>query len=424
MSRGLAASRWVGVVTVLLSVAACIGVGFTAPVKVQMIEFARVDEAEWQRAVAERFNASQKDISIELISLAGSTVHTKPLTMIAAGAPPDISYNDPYRIIEWTHQGLVQDLTPYLARDRKAFAEFFDPLLDLYTVKGGKFGIPIDLQVQGFFYREDFFDEAGVAYPREGMTWDDIARISPRLVVQNNEGVISRYAIRFPQFWHWWSIFWHYGASFFDNEWDPQRFVGDSTQMREGLEYLRSMIHDKRVMSPRTMSGATAVNLVVNGQVAMAIGNSLYMQEMVRLGHERPWNVTRLPYGPAGNNMAWFNSLGWFIISTADHPQEAWEVIKYFSSEASMRLSVEMRGTLVPHRRVSQTVWMQQWEYPKDRRVFLDAIGTARGLPAVFGEGINAIVAGVNAVVDGQKPIPQVIADWQVQLNTWLKDRR
>jgi multiple sugar transport system substrate-binding protein len=280
------------------------------------------------------------------------------------------------------------------------------------------------LQVQGFFYREDFFDEAGLGYPREGMTWDDIARISPHLVKQNNEGVISRYAMRFPQFWHWWSILWHHGASFFDNEWDPQRFVGDSTEMRQGLEYLRSMIHDKRVMAPRTMSGATAVNLVVNGQVAMAIGNSLYMQEMVRLGHERPWNVARLPYGPAGNNVAWFNSLGWFIVSTAPHPQEAWEVIKYFSSEASMRLSVEMRGTLVPHRRVSQTVWMQQWEYPKDRRVFLDAIGTARGLPAVFGDGINAIVAGVNAVADGQKPIPQVIGDWQVQLNAWLKDGR
>ena len=134
--------------------------------------------------------------------------------------------------------------------------------------------------------------------------------------------------------------------------------------------------------------------------------------------------MARLPYGPAGNNIAWFNSLGWFIISTANHPDEAWEVIKYFSSEASMRLCVEMRGTMVPHRRVSQTVWMQQWEYPKNRRVFLDAIGTARGLPAVYGEGIQAIVDGVNAIADGRKPIPQVIADWDVQLNNWLKDPR
>ncbi len=406
---------------VLMMVIGCVCAA--APVKVYMIEFARTDEAEWQRAVVECFHASQDDIQIELISLAGSSVSTKPLTMIAAGADLDISYHDPYKIIEWTHQGLTTDLNPYLARDRQAFAEFFEPLLNLYAVKGGRYGIPIDLQVQAFFYREDFFDEAGVPYPREGMTWDDIARISPHLVVQSTDGVISRYAIRFPQFWHWWSILWHHGAAFFDDEINPNRFVGDSLEMRQGLEYLRSMIHDRRVMSPRTMSGDTATNLVINGQVAMAIGNSLYMQQMVRLGHERPWNVTRLPYGPAGNNVAWFNSLGWFITSVAPQPQAAWEVIKYFSSEASMRLSVEMRGTLVPHRRVSQTVWMQQWEYPKDRRVFLDAIGTARGLPAVYGTGIDSIVNGVNAVADGAKPIEQVIADWQVQLNAWLRDR-
>ena len=424
MSRKQNALRCMGFVSVLSLVILCLGVGLAAPVTVQMIEFARVDEAEWQRAVVERFNASRKDIQIELISLAGSNVHTKPLTMIAAGAPPDISYNDPYRIIEWTHQGLVMDITPYLNRDRAAFSEFFGPLLDLYKVNDGRYGIPIDLQVQGFFYREDFFDEAGVPYPREGMTWDDIARISPRLVVQSGDGVITRWAIRFPQFWHWWSILWHHGAAFFDDEWSPKRFVGDSTELRAGLEYIRSMNHDRQVMSPRTISGTTAPNLVVTGSVAMAIGNSLYMQEMVRLGHERPWDVTRLPYGPAGNNIAWFNSLGWFIISTANHPDEAWEVIKYFSSEASMRLCVEMRGTMVPHRRVSQTVWMQQWEYPKNRRVFLDAIGTARGLPAVYGEVIQSIVDGVYAFAVGRIPIPLVIADWDVQLNNWLKDPR
>ena len=125
MSRKQNALRCMGFVSVLSLVILCLGVGLAAPVTVQMIEFARVDEAEWQRAVVERFNASRKDIQIELISLAGSNVHTKPLTMIAAGAPPDISYNDPYRIIEWTHQGLVMDITPYLNRDRAAISAFF-----------------------------------------------------------------------------------------------------------------------------------------------------------------------------------------------------------------------------------------------------------------------------------------------------------
>jgi len=62
---------------VLMMVIGCVCAA--APVKVYMIEFARTDEAEWQRAVVERFHASQDDIQIELISLAGSSVSTKPL---------------------------------------------------------------------------------------------------------------------------------------------------------------------------------------------------------------------------------------------------------------------------------------------------------------------------------------------------------
>lgn len=368
--------RWAGVLSALFCAITLAGVGQAAPVIVQMIEFQRVEEAEWQRAVVERYHASQDDIRVELISLAGSSPAVKPLTMIAAGVPLDISYHDPYKIIEWTHQGLVQDLTPYLARDRAPFAEFFDPLLDLYVVKGGRYGIPLDLQVQAFFYREDFFDEAGVAYPREGMTWEDIARISPHLLLQSEEGVISRYAIRFPQFWHWWSILWHHGASFFDDERNPTRFVGDSTAMRQGLEFLRSMIHDKRVMSQRRISGSTAApdrlahgltqppaiaamqflgDLYATKQVAggglgaftasnlaMHLGGHWEMARELRT-LEDPWDVAPIPQLDLTRQvtMGWASGLA--IPTDAKNKQGAWELAKFLAGSRGQELFIDLQ---------------------------------------------------------------------------------
>lgn len=406
------------------TIGALVGRANAAPITVRMIEFVRTEEAEWQKKVVERFHASRADIRIELISTAGASLNDKMLALLAAGAPVDIGYQDPYQILAWADQGIVRDLRPYVERDRQALSEFFGPLLDLYATGRARYGIPIDLQVQALFYSEEAFAEAGLQMPWDGMQWEDVAQFGPKLTLdRNNDGTVERWGMRFPQFWHWWSMLWHFGAAFFDDEKNPTRFAADSIPMRGALDFLHRLIHEKRVMSPRNIKGVTSVNLVKDRTIAMAVGNSLYMQDMVRLSGEVPWNVARLPYGPAGN-MAWFNALGWFVFEAAAQPAEAWEVIRFFSSEASMRLSVEMRGTLVPHKRVTQEVWTRAWKVPTNRHVFTDAIGTARGLPNVHGAGLDAIIAGVNAVADGAKPVSQVIEDWRRQLGAWLGERQ
>ena|GEM_PF-1895624 len=405
-----------------LLVAAAFGIVKAQPVTVTMIEFVRVEEAEWQREVIRRFHASQDKIRVELVSTAGSNLVDKMLSMLASGTPLDIGYHDPPIVVSWAKDGLVKRLNPYIERDGRFLEEFFPLLLDMTTVNGVRYGIPMDFQLASFFFSTERFQEAAVAEPTEGLTWSEIIEMGPKFVRDlNNDGAPDRWAVQFPRWLYWWTVLWGFGAEFFDDAMNPTRFIGDSPQMHDALEFYRSAIHEKGVMAPRSVNGVSATEILVNQRVAMAVDGSLRVQNFHLLQPDYGWDAAPMPQGPAGNPSV-INGLTWFIFEDARHPDEAWEVLKFFSSEESLRLSYEMRGILVPHRAVALE-WAASPSLPTNKQAILSHLANARPWPVTSASGsetLNAFVAGVNAVVDGQAPVSQVIENWRSAMNNWL----
>ena len=155
----------------------------------------------------------------------------------------------------------------------------------------------------------------------------------------------------------------------------------------------------------------------------MAMGTSLNIQDLRTLRPDGGWNAARLPHGPAGNP-AEVHGLTWFIFEDSQQPDAAWEVIKFFSSEEALRIAVESRGTLVPHRSLAQ-MWVDLPELPHSRHVFIESLANARGIPAVAdGEPLTVIQNGVFAVVEGTESVTQVIENWKTALNAWIQQDR
>lgn len=335
------------------------------PATVKMIQLVRPPEAAWQEEVVGRFHASQSEIRVELVSTAGSDLVTKMLSMLAAGTPLDIGYHDPPLVVNWAKRGIVKDITPYLERDGEAFESFYPVLLDLASIQGRRYGVPMDFQVTGLHYSVEKFAEAGVAEPSDTTSWDDIVSFGHKFVKDlNNDGVPDRWAVQFPRWTNWWWVLWAFGADFFDDPNMPTRFTGDSPQMRDGLSFFYSAIHEAGIMAPRTVvASSPPVALLADQSVAMAMGTSLNIQDLRTLRPDGGWNAARLPHGPAGNP-AEVHGLTWFIFEDSQQPDAAWEVIKFFSSD------------------------------------------------------------GVFAVVDGTESVTQVIENWKTALNAWIQQDR
>lgn len=282
------------------------------------------------------------------------------------------------------------------------------------TVDGKEYAIPLDFQITGLFYNTQMFEEAGLAAPWDGMRWGDILEFGPKLV-KGHDGVIDRWAVQFPRWLNWWWVMWAYGADFFDNPTTPTMFTGDSPAMQAALGLFYEAIHESGVMAPRKVSQSPHDVLLVRRNVAMSLGQTINIQDLRAVQPTGGWNVARHPYGPAGNP-AEVHGLMWFLFDDTKHADEAWKVLTFFSSEPSLRLSMEMRGVLVPHRRLAQ-LWVRHSSLPENRSSFIDALDDARGLPAVAGGEIrSAIEKSLFPFVDGLIPMSQIIADWRAVL--------
>ncbi|HET7559178.1 MAG TPA: sugar ABC transporter substrate-binding protein [Limnochordia bacterium] len=394
------------------------------PVVVRMIQFDRQGEADWQKAVIAQFEKEQSHIKVELISAGDSTERDKALAMLAAGDPPEITSGDPYTTISWGLKGYALDLEPFFQKDggQDPFKDFYPAVLDMHVVDGHRYAIPEDLQVQGFLYVKKPFDDAGLAYPDDSWTWSKVEQVSPKLTVDaNGDGLPERWAMRDPQYLHWWPILWSFGGHFVDDLKTPARFTGDTAGMREGLSWFNRMITNHLMPPYGSSKGSTGQNLVVGQTVAMAIGNSLYEQEMIPYADKVPWDVSRLPKGPTGTNVAFDNAIGWMIVKGSKHPKEAWEVIKYFSSRTAMQLAVQMRGTLVPYLPVTRDDWMNRYPVPEHRQAFIDAIPTAQPLPIVYDDGLKSIRDNTKNYWNGKISLPQALENMNTQVTAWIK---
>lgn len=410
-----------------LTFAACMAFQAAAAhtVTIQMAARSREPEVEWQKAVIEKFHESQDRIRVEVIAIPGSgaTQRENILTMVAGGTPPHIVSGDPYTTISWGLNGVALDLTPFLERDgsQEPFNLFYPETLEMHRVEGKQFGIPLDLQVQAFFYAERAFDEAGLSYPDQSWTWRTVSEVAPRLMKRSSpDSAPDRWAMRDPQHLHWWPVIWHHGAEFVDDPKNPARFTGDTEEMRQGLYWFYHMMQELEVMPLIGQSGgSTPANLVVQQNIAMAIGNSLYQQEALKLSDQVPWNVSRLPSGPAGNT-AFVNAIGWMILAGAGNHQEAWEVIKFFSGKDAMDLAVEMQGILVPYLPSTQ-LWMERFDKPSNRQVFVDAIPAGRPLPILYDQGEQSIRANTRAYWDGKISLEQAIENMRTEVTAWIQ---
>ncbi|MGI6082069.1 MAG: ABC transporter substrate-binding protein [Limnochordia bacterium] len=399
----------------LLLVSPTVIAASTKPVTITMSVVDKVTSIPWQEEVVRRFHEAQDAIRIELVHLSGSGRREKMLTMAAAGTPLNIGYDDPPPIVSWAKQGLVKELNHYLERDQDLYQPFWPVLKQLALVDGKQYAVPLDLQVTGLYYNATMFHEAGVTVPWDGMSWEDIMRFGPKLVKRNHDGTVQRWAVQFPRWIIWWYVAWAFGADFFDDPTTPTKFIGDSPEMIATLNFFYDAIHGSGIMAPRTVSQGPQEVLLTRKNVTMSMNTTISIGQFLQLGSPDAWDVARHPYGPAGNS-AETHGLMWFLFKDANHPDEAWEVLKFFSSEESMRLSVEMQGILVPHRKAAQ-LWMQLDSTPTNRLSFIQALDSARTIPAVAGGEIRtAIEKSLFPFVEGKIPLSQVLEDWRTTL--------
>ena len=131
-----------------------------------------VNTTTYYAAQKEAFEATHPGITIEYIDVASQEYGTKASTMLAGGDTSDIfMVKTVPDILNWYNAGYAESLTPYIEKDNYDLSGFVG-MESGYNYDGQQAALPFRSDFWVLFYNKTLFDEAGVDYPTNDMTWE------------------------------------------------------------------------------------------------------------------------------------------------------------------------------------------------------------------------------------------------------------
>ncbi|MDF2716019.1 MAG: family 1 extracellular solute-binding protein [Paenibacillus sp.] len=104
--------------------------------------------------------------------------------LIASGQIPDIIWEGVTNMDQITSRDLPLDLTPLAKKYNFDMSKYDSKIFDTiksYSGKGEIYYLPYNVLVFALHYNKDIFDKFGVPYPKDNMTWDDIIELNKKL---------------------------------------------------------------------------------------------------------------------------------------------------------------------------------------------------------------------------------------------------
>ena len=144
--------------------------------------------AYWQDALGSyleeckaAFEKENPGIKVILEPTTWTEYWTKLETAATGGSAADVFHMNGPNIYKYADAGVILPLDDYISQSGLDMGKYPTAMNNLYNVDGKQYGIPMDYDTIGLWYNKELFDDAGIAYPDETWTWEDLAAAAEKL---------------------------------------------------------------------------------------------------------------------------------------------------------------------------------------------------------------------------------------------------
>ncbi|MEO1509831.1 MAG: ABC transporter substrate-binding protein [Cyanobacteria bacterium J06633_23] len=389
-----------------------IGISFVVP---------QDEVSPWEVVVA-GFEKSHPNIQINLVTNPGSDYTTDQRKAIytadfqANVAQYDLVYMD----IVWPLQFAenLQDLTPYLEKDGIDRSEFLASEMLAGQLDGELYRLPMRADVGLLFYRQDLLSQARMVLPE---TLAELSQVVDALRPSVPTGYLwqgSRYEGLVANFVE---VMEGLGATWIE---PTTGDVGlDTPEAIEAARLLRQLI--QQGISPDeviTYTETDSLQRFLEGQTVFLRGWPYFWATLQR--SELAGKVAIAPPFSFRNSPGTGCRGGWGfgIAQNAAHPDEAWEAIKYFTSEAAQKQFVLASGFLPSRSALFQDpdIVAQYPEMPK-LLDYLEESSVFRPLITDYGTASTILQSALGDVLSGQQSAEAAMQRAQTETEALLQ---
>jgi multiple sugar transport system substrate-binding protein len=289
------------------------------------------------------------------------------------GSLPDTFWMHTNNVYYYESNDQLMDLTDYIKNSDISLDDYPQGLNEIYSLNGKQYAIPKDYDTIGLWYNKTMFDEAGVPYPDDTWTWDDLKEAAKKLTKSDGSQYGFLAALHNQE--GYYNFVYQNGGTIVT----PDRKSGyDDPKTVAAMEYYFDFVREG--ISPAITNDAERAEVFQNGLVAMALFGSWNLSGFAANEFvAQNCDVAVLPMSNDGGKASIFNGLGNCIAVNTKHPDESWKWIEYLSNEAGQKRQAEL-GVAISAFNGTAEAWTKA--YPQfNAKCYIDMVEYAQIRP-------------------------------------------
>jgi multiple sugar transport system substrate-binding protein len=300
-----------------------------------------------------------RNVHVEFMGFDGTDEEHKAflLDALRAGEGADLLSMDGFWVADFASEGLLRPLEEVggeSVNDWDGWQHIPEGIRSIMSFRGEVYGIPVGTDVRMIFYRRDLFQAAGIPFPWQPMSWEEVLdagralkAVGVEIPIQINAGTAMGEATTMQGYF---MALLSAGGHMYDFE--QEKWIVSSPAMLEALNLYAAIYGDEGLGNPEIQLMADgrerSFEEFENGRVGMLVESDWFWRDAVvdALGVEERNNVVGWAMMPAvepgqGYHQQDFVSIsgggGWVLNPNTEHPQEAWALLAHMSSVDAAR---------------------------------------------------------------------------------------
>ncbi len=399
----------------------------------QLMIWGRAEEKKAVIEFVKKFNQIYPEIKVQVLHY--PDYHTKLLTMMSGGTPPDVMYMGSEDFPYYAPKDVFLDLKPFVENDPETklgkfnLSDFYPETVAPFTYEGKLLGIPKDFTTMVLYYNKTMFDQAGIKYPNANWTWDDFLKAAQALTKPDPETGNMKYGFVYEN-WsgYWMSWIWQNGGEVLTK--DGKSWVigkGENLQRNaDTFQFFYDLMYKYKVApSIETTREMGSSQLFETGFVGMATYGRWRCLELKNVKNFE-WDVAPLP-SKNGKKASMLFTVSYSIAKTTKRPQDAWKLVKFLVGETGQINTAQSALAIPTMKKYAVSDYFMKTEgLPSiNAKVYLDQIGYARVIPAnpdsrkvydiittTLDKFYMSQLSSLEAVIQMQKDIDKYLVDY------------
>ncbi len=277
-------------------------------------------------------------------------------TLLEAGASggdmPDVFWMHSNNSQMYMKNGILLKLDDYInASDTIDMSNYMSEITELYTWDGSYYAIPKDYDTIALWYNKTMFDEAGLSYPDETWTWDDL--YDAAVALTKDDGSQYGFALNPSNDQDtYYNMVYSMGGYIVSDDHKSSGYDNENTI--KAMEYVGTLL-DNACPNSTTMSETGTDVLMQSGTVAMIMQGSWMVAGFMQNDYMvENCDVAILPYdATTGIRASLCNGLGWAAYSGTDRPDDCWKLLEWFGSKEMQLKQAELGVTMSAYNNTS-----------------------------------------------------------------------